>query len=179
MKGIVFTEFLTMIEQQHGYDLVDELLVESDLPSGGIYTAVGTYAHSEMVTLVSGLSQKTQTPLPNLLKAFGRYLFGTFKKGYPAFLSAAGNAFDFLESIEKYIHVEVRKLYPDAELPRFQTRVIDEKTLEMIYHSDRRMADFAEGLIESSLEHYNEPAEIQREDVERDGSEVRFLICKK
>lgn len=29
-------------------------------------------------------------------------------------------AFQFLKNIENYIHVEVRKLYPDAELPTFE-----------------------------------------------------------
>lgn len=178
MKGIVFTEFLEMVEQTYSYEMVDNLLTQNELPSGGIYTSIGTYAHQEMVTLVTDLSKKTQTPVPDLLNAFGQYLFGTFEKGYPSFFESAPNAFDFLESIEQHIHVEVKKLYPDAQLPRFTTRRINDVTMEMIYHSDRSMADFALGLIQKTLEHYNEKATVLKENILENGSEVRFLITK-
>jgi len=167
-----------MVEQAHGYGMVDQLIMDNELPSGGVYTTIGTYSHQEMVTLVVDLSKKTETPVPNLLNAFGQYLFGTFEKGYPMFFEAAENAFDFLESIEKYIHVEVKKLYPDAQLPSFSTRRLSTDTLEMIYYSDRRMADFALGLIEKTFEHYGEKATIYRENLVENGSEVKFLIKK-
>ena len=176
MKGIVFTEFFEMVEQAHGYEMVDQLIMDNDLPSGGIYTTIGTYDHREMVTLVVDLGKKTETPVPTLLHGFGKYLFGTFEKGYPMFFKAAANAFDFLESIEKYIHVEVKKLYPDAQLPRFETQRIDDNTLEMIYYSDRSMADFALGLIEKTFDHYKEKATITRENLVENGSQVKFLI---
>lgn len=179
MKGIVFTEFLEMVEKSHGYNIVDELLTETDLPSGGVYTSIGTYEHKEMVSLLMALSKKTETPVSNLLKAFGHYLFGTFKKVYPSFFESAESAFDFLESIEDYIHVEVLKLYPDAELPRFNTKLINENCLEMIYLSDRSMADFAEGLIEKTLEHYHEEGTITKEPVDDMGRHVKFIITKK
>ena len=178
MKGIVFTEFLEMVDQAYGLEMSDTLIDECNLPSGGAYTAVGTYDHAEIVQLVRKLSEKTATTVPDLLKTFGKYLFGTFKKGYPAFLEAANNAFDFLESIEKYIHVEVRKLYPDAELPTFETHRPDGNTLEMKYKSERRMAPFAEGLIEESLNYFEEEATIKTENLNPDGSLVKFTITK-
>lgn len=178
MKGIVFTEFFDMVEAAHGYDMVDALIEENELKSEGVYTSIGTYEYSEMVQLLVTLSQKTKTPIPVLLKSFGHYLFKTFKTAYPSFFSHSKSAFDFLESIEQYIHVEVRKLYPDAELPRFQTTRVDHQTLEMIYYSERRMADFAEGLIEKSLEHYQEKASIERKNLLADGSQVLFSIRK-
>ncbi len=178
MKGIVFTEFFEMVEDVHGYQMVDQLIMDNELSSKGIYTTIGTYDHKEMVTLVVDLSKKTKTPVPNLLNAFGQYIFGTFEKGYPMFFEASANAFDFLESIEAYIHVEVKKLYPDAQLPKFKTTRLSDTRLEMIYYSDRSMADFALGLIEKTFEHYEEKATITREDLTENGSEVKFLIQK-
>lgn len=178
MKGIVFTGFLEMIESTYGYEVVDKILSESGLQSGGIYTSVGTYSHSEMVQLIMGLSVHTGAGVPSLLKAFGLYFFDTLKEGYPQFLEAANNAFDFLESIENYIHVEVRKLYPDAELPAFEINLQEGGALQMIYSSERKMADFAEGLIEKSLEYYEEKATIERSNLESDGSKVAFVITK-
>ena len=92
MKGVVFTEFLEMVEQKFGMDMVNNLLEQNELSSGGVYSAVGTYHHSEMVTLVVDLSKRSGVELPDLLKAFGGYLFNTFKTGYPEmFASASGS----------------------------------------------------------------------------------------
>jgi Haem-NO-binding len=179
MKGIVFTEFIEMVEAKFGYEVVDELLSETPLPSGGAYTAIGTYSHHEMVALVVGLSKKTSTPLPTLLYSFGQYLFQTFVKVYGQFFEHTTDAFSFLESIENYIHVEVQKLYPDAELPRFSTQRINDNTLEMIYQSERSMGDLAEGLIAASIKYFNEKATIRRELMGEGGKKERFLITRK
>ena len=179
MKGIVFTEFFEMVENAYGYEIVDKLISENELPSGGVYTSVGTYDHGEMVKLLTGLSNHSGQDIPSLLKSFALYFFDVLKNGYPHFLEAAGNAFDFLESIETYIHVEVRKLYPDAELPTFETQTVDNNTLEMIYSSERKMADFAEGLLIRSLEYYGEDAELSRTNLVEDGTRVKFTITKK
>jgi len=112
MKGIVFAEFLDMVEKKFGYETVDHILENSSLESGGIYTAVGTYHHSEIVQLLTNLSTKTGIQSEELLKVFGGYLFETFLSQYPQFFSAHDHAFKFLESIDNHIHVEVKKLYP-------------------------------------------------------------------
>ena len=178
MKGIVFTEFLEMVESEFGYETVDNIISKSDLASGGVYTSVGTYAFSEMGMLLHNLSKDTDLSMQQLLNAFGKYLFNTFLKNYPDFFNAESSAFSFLESIENHIHVEVLKLYPDAELPKFETKLINEDTLEMIYSSERKMADFAEGLIEKTLEHYKMDASIHQEKLNESGSKVKFLISK-
>ncbi len=178
MKGVVFTEFLEMVEQKFGYEMVDQIISENELTADGAYTSVGTYDHSEIVKLIVSLSSHTKVGVPSLLKEFGLYFFDVLKNGYPHFLEATDNAFDFLESIETYIHVEVRKLYPDAELPTFETKKLSNGDLEMIYHSERKMADFAEALIERSSEYYNEAIGISRENIKEDGSVVRFVISK-
>jgi hypothetical protein len=178
MKGIIFTELLDMVEQQFGYEMVDELLTQTPLPSGGVYTAIGTYDHTEIVALVVNMSQKSDIPIPDLLYAFGQYLFKSFTKNYAHFIHRAANAFDFLESIHNYIHVEVRKLYPDAQLPVFQTHRPDAQTLVMIYESERKMAPLAHGLIDGCLTHFNEKAEVAIRPLSDDGSSVSFEIRK-
>ena len=179
MKGIVFTEFLDMVEGVWGYEMVDEIIEKSELKSEGIYTSVGTYEYSEMVQLLTHLSKSSGKDLPFLLNAYGKYLFETFKKNYPTFFSSAPDLFSFLESIDEHIHVEVLKLYPDAELPKFDTERKGDQVLEMIYKSERRMADFAEGLLEKTIEHYQETCTMEKVKLNDSGSEVKFIITKK
>lgn len=178
MKGIVFTEFLDMVEQKYGYEMVDGLLTESDLASGGAYTAIGTYSFQEMVSLLSNLSKRTETDPNDLLHAFGEYIFHYFLKNYNTFFSSTTDAFQFLASIENHIHIEVKKLYPDAELPTFVVHKSDAKAMSMEYHSERRMGYFALGLIESSLKHYHDPSEIIMTDISGDGQVVKFDLIR-
>jgi hypothetical protein len=179
MKGIVFTEFMEMVEQKFGYEMVDDLITKSDLESEGIYTAVGTYPYSDMVKLVSTLHDKTSIPIKDLLHTFGGYMFDTFTREYPDFFNSCSGAFEFLNSIDSYIHVQVLKLYPDAELPKFTTEKMEGNHMQLIYSSERKMSDFALGLLEKTFEFYGEPAEIEIVPQDENGKKVKFIISKK
>lgn len=177
MKGIVFTEFLGFVADRYGDDAVDDIIEACVLPSGGAYTAVGTYDHAEMVALCQALAAHTGEPAGELIKDFGVKLSGTFAAGYPEFFARCSHFFDFLESIEGHIHVEVRKLYPDAELPTFKVHERSESRLVMDYRSVRRLGVLAEGLIAGSARRFGVEARVHAEPLETgDGQAVRFVV---
>lgn len=177
MKGIVFTEFLTMVEERFSLATVEHIIEAAHLPSQGVYTSVGTYPVEEMVKLLQQLSARAGVAIPDLLKAFGHYLLGRFVRGYPGFFAAHASTLDFLSAVEEHIHVEVRKLYADAELPRFFCERVGDQTLTMLYRSPRGLADLAEGLIRGCAEHYRENVRIERDDQSGgSGTQVRFTI---
>jgi hypothetical protein len=177
MKGIVFTEFLEMVEDHFGDAAVERIIEEATLPSGAAYTSVGTYDHRELVQLVKRLSVATGIGVSELVCVFGRHLFSRFVDSYPHFFEGVDSAFDFLESIEKHIHVEVRKLYPDAELPTFACHTRGPGHLEILYRSTRPFGDLAEGLIMGCIEYFGEPIEVRRENLPQDtGMAVRFVL---
>lgn len=178
MKGIVFTEFLEMVEDKFGLLTLDKIVENSELESGGAYTAVGTYNHSEMVQLVSNLSEEVDIPIVDLLEIYGKHFFTILFKSYPSFFEEVNGAFDFLGSIENHIHVEVLKLYPDAELPSFDIKQLNENQLEMVYRSERKLAAFAKGLIQGATEYFNEPISIKMETLDSEGAVVKFTLTK-
>ena len=180
MKGVVFTEFLEMVEATFGLTVLDQIIQGSSLSTGAVYTGVGTYDHRELLQLVTQLSSVTNMPVPDLVRAFGRHLFGRFAQGYSQFFQGIHSTFDFVSTIENHIHVEVRKLYPDAELPSFECRRAGPDRLEMIYRSSRPFADLAYGLIEGCAAHFGEDLRIdQRNTSSGTNYEVRFSILKK
>lgn len=177
MKGVIFTEFVEMVEREFSPELADEILTQADLPSGGIYTAVGTYQHTEMLELVSLLSEKTKIPANELTMAFGKQLFTSFTENYSEFFDGVSNAFEFLMQIEDHVHSEVRKLYPEAELPSFETRLVDNDTLEMTYRSRRPFADVALGLMQGCAEHFEEDILISEKDMsQQERTHVEFTL---
>jgi hypothetical protein len=180
VKGIVFTEFLEMVEDKFSLAMVDQIIQRSGLESGGVYTAVGTYPPAEMVRLVTELSSASGVAVPDLLKTFGRHLLTRFAKGFPQFFEGTNSALTFLQHVEDYIHVEVRKLYPDAELPTFECDASVPGRLVMDYRSPRRLADLAEGLMQGCADYFGESIEITRNDLSSGGGEhVRFTLVKK
>lgn len=179
MKGVVFTEFLEMVEARFSPALVEELIVACDLPSGGAYTSIGTYDHRELVALVGELSRRTEVPAGALVKEFGRHLLQRFTVGFPRFFAEAPDTFSFLARVEGYVHSEVRKLYPDAELPTFVCRRTGDDAMSMEYTSSRGLADLAHGLIEACAEHYGESVEVAEEELSGgQRTAVRFLLRK-
>ncbi len=178
MKGIVFTEFLGLVESRFGYDVVDEIIQAADLPNDGAYTSGGTYDFRELARLVDALSQSTATPQSELTKAFGSYLFQRFLQGFPAMFEGVSDAQTFLLRENDVIHVEVRKLYPDAELPSFDYVKDDaSQSLEMRYDSARPFADLAEGLILACIEHFGNEMHVRRDDCgAADGTSARFVL---
>jgi hypothetical protein len=183
MKGVVFTEFLEMVEDKFGFDVVENMIEASEgkLSTNGAYTSVGTYSHEEIITLVVNLSKETNLEVPFLVHTFGKHLLGQFAKSHGSFFDEVSNTYDFLKMIDGHIHVEVKKLYPDAELPKFDCYHPnnEEKKLEMIYSSDRSMSDLAAGLIEGCIEYYKEKITFSKEDIsDGTGTKVRFSLEK-
>jgi hypothetical protein len=179
MKGLVFTEFLEMVEQQFGLPIVDKMIGQSNTDTNGAYTAVGTYPHGELVSLVINLHHQTGIPVPDLLKTYGRYLFGRLAILYPNLLTGVASAFDLIENLESIIHVEVKKLYPDANPPMFITESRTAEQLIVTYQSHRSMGDVAEGLINGCGDYYQETFDIKQEILSKDNNNIKFIITKK
>jgi len=175
MKGMVFTEFLEMVEQKFSANMVDDILDDSNPASGGFYTAVGTYDHQELVAMVIALSKRSGLLVPDLVQAFGNHLFTVFANNYSQFFDNVPDAFTFLYGIEEVIHAEVIKLYPDAELPKFQCKR-DGNILYLTYQSQRHLADLAEGLISGSAEYFGETFSVNRDEL--DENTTLFTLIK-
>jgi len=175
MKGMVFTEFLDMVESKFSADMVDDIIEDANPASGGAYTAVGTYHHQELVDMVVALSKRTDIPVPTLVKVFGEHVFGVFARSFPQFFQGVPDALTFLSGIEDIIHVEVLKLYPDAQLPKFDCSR-EGNQLTMIYHSDRHFADLAEGLMTGCGRYFEEALTINREEINE--FTTRFIVSK-
>jgi hypothetical protein len=160
MKGIVFTSLGDMVEEKFGLETWNALLKQVELPSGGIYTAGGTYPDEEMVSLIMALSKLVKIEPAELIKTFGVYMFPVLAGKYPNFLEQK-NLKDFLKSIDEVIHLEVRKLYPDASLPSITYEDPAPRQLIVNYRSPRKLCPLAIGLIHGAADHFKEKITIE------------------
>lgn len=180
MLGIVFSEFLEMVEDKFSDDMVDNIIDDAGIENDGAYTSVGSYDHNEILALVTALSERSGIDVPTLVRTFGKHLLGRFVERYPVFFEGITDPFDFLKTIDQHIHKEVRKLYPEAQLPRFEHDVKNSDVIVMTYSSERPFSELAHGLIEGTMDYFNQPCSITVEDNSTDKrSFVMFTITKK
>ncbi|GGY51148.1 heme NO-binding domain-containing protein [Parvularcula lutaonensis] len=165
MKGIVFTEFLDMVDQSFGPETTDRILDACHLDSGGAYTAVDIYDGSELHLLVGALSDRTKLSVEQLQRAYGRKLFSRFEEVHPEIFRRYRSAFEMLSRVGGEIHRDVRKLDPNAALPHLSAERPSDKALILTYRSRQNMPSFCRGLIEGCLLHFGTPASIRQLDL--------------
>lgn len=180
MLGLVFTEFVELVEEKFSPEVADAVLTEVAPANGGAYTAVGYYPHEEMVGMVVALSGRTGVPVPDLIKGFGGHLLGRFAQAHAPMFARHDNFFDFVASIDGEIHVEVRKLYDRAALPRFSVVSRDASVMKLLYQSPRALELLAQGLLEAAAAHYGESVDVSHEACDGPaGAGVLFTLARR
>ena len=176
MKGLIFREFLEMVEEKFDYTMVDHIINDTKDPIDGAYSSVNSYDHTQLVNLVVALHKRTGIALSDLLKTYGEFLFSSIASNYPYLLEGITDPFDMLLNIEILIHTEVKKIYPEANPPRFIGTRLNDISIELIYNSHRSMGDVAEGLIHGCGAHFGEKFKVEQLSSENDGQTVKFKI---
>jgi len=165
VRGFLFTELVEFVEQAHGLELVDRWLDSCKLESGGAFVATDHYSIAEMTELVTKLSETIDVPVPDLLRIFGEHIFSFLVRTHPGVMDKVTDPLTLFENLEGHVHVEVRKLYPGAEVPHFRSRRLGDGRMILTYESSRALGDLAHGLIIGAAKHYERKIEIERNDL--------------
>jgi hypothetical protein len=176
MKGIIFTEFIQLVEEKFGLAVLDEMLDKAG--DQGVYTAVGSYDHHHLVKLIVALSQISGTPAEELQQVFGESVFSSLYKTIPvnAQLKECQSVFQFIRHVEEHIHAEVKKLYPDANPPGFEFLSESETQMVFDYKSARCMSQVCLGLVKGCANHFNEDIRVTTQSMDERGQQVRFTL---
>lgn len=175
MKGLLFCEFIEFAENILGEEQAQEIIDSAELASEGAYSRVGFYDYQELIQLLTATSAYTQLDAADLLQDFAHHLFKVFKRDYGVFFEKANNAADMLKTIDDHIHVEVQKLYPDAELPKFNYMETGNE-LHLHYESPRPLAGVAHALVNACLKYYGEKQTLSRYEISEDQKSAFFVI---
>lgn len=165
MKGIIFTSFVEFADQQLGSDFVEQMLFELPLATHGAYTNVGTYPVEELLEMVNYILAHHDLDGAVMQRAFGVFTFGKLAERYPELVAQYDDGLQCIFEVDQTIHKNVRKLYPDAELPDLKAaKTPDDQSLSLEYRSSRPFMHLAHGLIEGCLAHYGTSADITMQD---------------
>lgn len=175
MKGIILSEFVEFIEQELGEDIAQKIIDDSDLKSDGAYSRVGLYDYQELIQLLTQTVAETQTEATVLLDHFSHHLFSVFKRDYSLFFEGVATAAEMLKQIDEHIHVEVKKLYPEAELPSF-SYTQEGAILTLSYQSPRPLALVAQALVGACLKYFGDNETLLTSDIADDHKSAHFSI---
>jgi hypothetical protein len=176
MKGIIFSEFIELVEKTFGLAVCQDMLDENN--DEGIYSSTGTYNHLDLVKLIISLSKLTNISVETLQKIYGKSAFIGLLKSMPNLKLDSESTFEFITQVEQYIHIEVKKLYPESSPPKFDLISTSEYEMTLDYISARCLSYVCFGLIEGCAEYFNEKINIQMHAIQADGSQVRFTLKK-
>lgn len=171
MKGVVFNVFESFVDETFGEDAFDALVAQCPLHTREPFVGPGTYPDADLIALVTKACTVHGLEPEAALRVFGAYLFGALAARYPGFLEGK-EAKTFLLSVHDVIHVEVRKLYPEAVTPSFTYEDTGPDTLTMRYTSERKLCHLMEGLLAGTAEHFGTSIDARQATCMHEGADV-------
>lgn len=114
------------------------------------------------MAVVTKTTEKLGITLTEALHSFGRFCFPKFAKKYPNLVTPYKNPKEFLKSVHSMVHIEVKKLYRDAEPPDFFYKEPADNRLIIEYSSKRKLCHFMEGLIDGVADYFKSPIKYKQ-----------------
>lgn len=175
MKGVIFNLLESVVSEELGEAAWDRSLADAGVD--GAYTSLGSYPHEELGRLALALSGPLGLEPDEVVRWFGRHALGRLAALYPQFFDGHDATGPFLLTLNDIIHPEVRKLYPGADVPVFDYRLVTPERVLMGYRSRRGLCAFGEGLIEGAAEHYGQTVAVSQPTCSKRGdSECEFDV---
>lgn len=150
MKGVIFNIVQEVVEDEHGPDTWDEIVRRAGVD--GAYTSLGSYPDGDLRSLLGATAELVGVTEPEVLVLVGRRGFSRLGGRHAELLEGSDTWVDVLTNLDGIIHPEVRKIYPDAEVPTFRT-VTSGRTIQLRYESSRHFCSLAEGLVRGLGDH--------------------------
>lgn len=173
MIGTIFQYLESFGIEALGEDVWEDLVERVDLTQpDAAYSRLGIYPDSDLMALVGAAVEESGMEGHELVEAFGMFLVKRFSEDYDRFFVAAGDLFTFLDSVDRHIHVQVRKLHPEAATPsvKLTRKSADEATL--VYQSSRKLCALARGMMLGAAEHYGSELTLQELQCMHDGADA-------
>ena len=144
MKGLIFNVVSEVVEAEFGVDAWDEVIERAGVE--GAYTSLGNYPDAELVALARAAAEVAHVTMTEALVLIGRKGFALLAGRHVELLDNAASWRAVLQQLDGIIHPEVKKIYPDADVPSFDADDRDGAVI-LEYSSERNLCSLAEGLV--------------------------------
>jgi len=178
MKGAIFNIFEDFVIKNHGVEAYEALLENTVLQTKEPFISAGNYPDSDFYSLVGTACKMLNISGEVAQKIFGHFTFNELAKSHPEFVLGFTDAKAFLLTVDGVIHKEIKKLHPDAYLPKFYYNNPKTDELEITYVSKRKLFHFMSGLIDGVADHFKQEIAQCHKEIIHEGEEACVFYLK-
>jgi len=179
MKGIIFNILENLIIEKFGDETMEEIYAEANFSADAPpFIGPETYPDSDLYAMVILLSQKSNLPVDDLIFEFGKFMFHVLADNYPVFLENISSPIGFLKNVNDIIHVEVKKLFEEANPPTVIVEEINQNQCKLFYKSERKLCKLLEGLLEGVADHFGQKVSYSHQKCMQDDNDECILDVK-
>lgn len=125
-----------------------------------MYLPIQEYPDDDMIALVGAASRTLDLPAETILEEFGKFIAPSLVGLYRTLVKPEWKTLDLLENTEQTIHTVVRARNRGARPAKLQVVRTGENSVDLTYHSERRLCAVAKGIVQGVATHYGETVEI-------------------
>jgi predicted hydrocarbon binding protein len=154
MRGIVVTGLEDYICSKYGlsqWHTAIDVCLDKDQQ---VITAAEYYDDETVLKIITVLTEQLEVPVTDFITDFGKHLFKTLKNYYSFLLEDIDSFNTLLMSLDQVIHANVKKVHPDAQVPKF-TIESHTKGWTVKYESERKLCYLAIGLLHGAADFYD------------------------
>lgn len=156
MNGSIFVFLKRFVEQNYDYSTWVKLLEQASIDRPGGYQMHEMYPTQELETIVATASDATGLSVYSLHELFWEFLVPDLLLIYKKYINPSWRTYEMLLYTEESMHGAVRNEDNRATPPVLSVKKVGNKTLIIDYHSKRRMAGVAIGIIKGIAQYYHE-----------------------
>ena len=159
MHGSIFVLLKRFVESAYDYSTWIKLLEAAGIRRAA-YQMSETYPTQELMRIIRTAAQLTGIPVPDLMEKYGEFLVPDLLLIYKKYIRPEWNTYNMLVHTEAAMHGAVRKEDNRTSPPILSVTPAGDRQLLIDYHSKRRMAGVAVGIIKGIAKHYNESDQV-------------------
>ncbi|GLQ30134.1 heme NO-binding domain-containing protein [Litoribrevibacter albus] len=159
MLGVYLSGLKSFISERFGADVWESSVPET-LENQVQYGKPGSTFDFELFSILTPVAEQVDVPVSELLKMFGRYIFPRLLDFMPEAREQDMSFRSFMISVDRVVHKDVQRLYPDVRVPKIEF-IQQANKLTMFYRSERKLCYLAEGLIIGAADFFQEQIELR------------------
>jgi hypothetical protein len=157
MKGIIFNLLESFIVDSWGEERFERIMSSCPLHTKTAFVGPGTYPDADLFALVARTTDELGVDTHTALRSFGRYALPRLAAKFDVFVRDHRHPKSFLCTVDSIIHVEVRKLFAQAEPPHIWHEDPAPDQLVLHYQSKRQLCALFEGLLDGTADYFRVP----------------------
>ncbi|WP_276495859.1 heme NO-binding domain-containing protein [Pontibacter litorisediminis] len=162
MHGSIFIFLKRYIENRHDYSTWIRILESENIERVATpYQMTEVYPVSELYTILAAGALAEGVPYPEFQQDFGEFLVPDLLLVFKKFVNPDWKTYEMLQHIGSHMHSGIKRESAQTNPPPLHVTKVGKNMLVIDYHSKRRMAGFAIGIIKGLARYFHESDKVK------------------